>query len=127
MTDKEVYDLTIIGAGPTGLFSAFYAGLREMRTKIVESLPDPGGQLTILYPEKFIYDVPGFPKVLAKDLVPMLVEQCNIFAPTYVYDERIDDLERITADGEEIWRLGGSAAVHLSRTVLITAGIGAFS
>ena len=62
----EVYDITIIGAGPTGLFAAFYSGLREMSTKIVEALPEPGGQLAVLYPEKLIYDVPGHPKILAQ-------------------------------------------------------------
>ena len=69
----DVYDITIIGAGPTGLFGAFYAGMRELKTKIVDVLPEVGGQLAVLYPEKFIYDVPGHPKVLAKDLVKLLV------------------------------------------------------
>ena len=72
---NDVFDVTIIGAGPTGLFAAFYAGLRGMRTKIIEALPEVGGQLAVLYPEKFIYDVPGHPKILAKDLVKQLAEQ----------------------------------------------------
>lgn len=127
MQDNDVYDLTIIGAGPTGLFSAFYAGLRGMKTKIVESLPEPGGQLTVLYPEKFIYDVPGFPKVLAKDLVPQLIEQTNLFQPTYVYEERVETLSRAHVDGEEVWRLGSDTAAHYTRTVLISAGVGAFA
>src|SRR5688572_16347643 len=101
MPDNDVYDLTIIGAGPTGLFSAFYAGLRGMSTKIIESLPEAGGQLTVLYPEKFIYDVPGFPKILAKDLVPHLVEQSNMFAPTFVYEEQVSTLERVPTEQEE--------------------------
>jgi len=122
----DVYDITIIGAGPTGLFAAFYAGLREMRTKIIEALPEPGGQLAVLYPEKYIYDVPGHPKVLAKDLVRMLVEQTNLFAPTFVYGERIETITRKTVGGEEVWRVGTVTTAHLSRTVLITAGIGAF-
>jgi len=130
MTDKEVYDLTIIGAGPTGLFSAFYAGLRGMKTKIVESLPEVGGQLTVLYPEKYIYDVPGFPKVLAKDLVPQLVDQCKLFEPTYVFEERVESLSRAKPEGaeEEVWRLGTHTNnAHFTKTVLITAGIGAFA
>lgn len=126
MSTDQVYDITIIGAGPTGLFAAFYAGLREMRTKIVEALPEPGGQLAVLYPEKFIYDVPGHPKVLAKDLVGLLVQQTSLFNPTFVYNERIETLTRTTVDGEEVWRLGTPLQAHLSRTVLITAGIGAF-
>src|SRR2546427_4659060 len=72
--DKPV-DLAIIGGGPVGLFAAFYAGLRQMSVKIIDSLDDLGGQLVTLYPEKYIYDVAGFPTVLAKDLASNLVEQ----------------------------------------------------
>lgn len=123
---SDIYDLTIIGAGPTGLFGAFYAGLRKMRTKIIEALPEPGGQLAVLYPEKLIYDVPGHPKVLAKDLVHMLVVQTNLFTPTYVYEMRAETLTHATVDGEEVWRLGNATEGHLTRTVMITGGIGAF-
>ena len=70
-----VVDLAIIGGGPTGLFAAFYAGLRQMSVKIIDSLEALGGQLVTLYPEKYIYDVAGFPKVLAKDLANNLIEQ----------------------------------------------------
>jgi len=127
MTDKpDVFDLTIIGAGPTGLFAAFYAGLRGLRTKIVEALPEPGGQLAVLYPEKLIYDVPAHPKILAKDLVNQLLQQCELFAPTFVYDQRVDILSRHDVDGEEVWRLGTETDAHYTRTVLIAGGIGAF-
>ncbi|HVP05843.1 MAG TPA: NAD(P)/FAD-dependent oxidoreductase [Dehalococcoidia bacterium] len=122
----DVFDVTIIGAGPTGLFAAFYAGLRGMRTKIIEALPEVGGQLAVLYPEKFIYDVPGHPKILAKDLVKQLVEQIHLFQPTMVLGERIETLTRKQAGSAEVWRLGTDVAGHLSRTVVITAGIGAF-
>lgn len=124
--NTDVYDFTIIGAGPAGLFSAFYSGMRGMKTKIIEALPEPGGQLAVLYPEKFIYDVPGHAKVMAKDLVPLLVQQASIFEPTFVYEQRIDTLTRVTVDGEEVWRLGTAVEAHYSRAVLITAGIGAF-
>lgn len=125
MTD--IYDVTIIGAGPTGLFAAFYAGLRDMRTKIIEALPEPGGQLAVLYPEKLIYDVPGHPKILAKDLVSQLIGQLHLFEPTMVFDERIDTLTRALVDeGEEVWRLGTATTAHYSRTVIVTAGVGAF-
>src|SRR5450759_1992481 len=124
---NDIYDVTIIGAGPTGLFAAFYAGLRGMRTKIIEALPEPGGQLAVLYPEKFIYDVPGHPKILAQDLVRLLVQQCELFQPTYVYEQRIETLTRATVDGEEVWRLGTQLEAHFTRTVIISAGIGAFS
>ncbi len=122
----EIYDITIIGAGPTGLFTAFYAGLRELKTKIVEALPEPGGQLAVLYPEKYIYDVPGHTKVLAKDLVGLLVAQTALFQPTFVYGERIETLTRKQAGDEEVWRVGTVTTAHLSRTVVITSGIGAF-
>jgi thioredoxin reductase (NADPH) len=126
--NEDVRDITIIGAGPTGLFAAFYAGLREMSTKVVEALPEPGGQLSVLYPEKLIYDVPGHPKILAQDLVRALLDQCALFSPLFVYEQRIDTLTRATIDGEEVWRLGTSAGEpHYSRTVVITAGIGAFA
>ncbi|MEX0683018.1 MAG: NAD(P)/FAD-dependent oxidoreductase [Dehalococcoidia bacterium] len=122
----DVYDITIIGAGPTGLFAAFYAGLRGMRTKIIEALPEAGGQLAVLYPEKFIYDVPGHPKVLAKDLVTLLIEQSGLFEPTYVLGERVETLSRKDVDGEEVWRVGSVTTAHLTRTIVLTAGIGAF-
>jgi len=69
MVANETYDITIIGAGPTGLFTAFYAGMRQASVKIIESLPHTGGQLTALYPEKYIYDVAGFPKIHAQELL----------------------------------------------------------
>ena len=127
MPDNEIFDITIIGAGPTGLFASFYSGLREMSTKLIEALPEPGGQLSVLYPEKLIYDVPGHPKILAQDLVKQLLAQCALFEPTFVYEQRIDTLTRVTSGGEEVWRLGTATEAHLSRTVLITAGIGAFA
>jgi thioredoxin reductase len=124
---EEIYDVTIVGAGPTGLFAAFYAGMRQLKTKVVEALPEPGGQLAVLYPEKYIYDVPGHPKVLAKDLVHLLMQQTSLFQPTFVYEERVELLTRITVDGEDIWRLGTVEKGHRSRTVILTSGIGAFS
>ena len=70
--NQKVYDITIIGGGPTGLFTAFYGGMRQASVKIIESLPQLGGQLSALYPEKYIYDVAGFPKVRAQELVDNL-------------------------------------------------------
>ena len=82
-------DVTIIGGGPTGLFAAFYAGLRQMSVKIVDSLDVLGGQLVALYPEKYIYDVAGFPKVLAKDLVRGLTEQAMQYSPAVCLGEQV--------------------------------------
>ncbi len=77
--DSEIRDITIIGAGPVGLCTAFWAGMREATSRIIDSLPEIGGQLTTLYPEKWIFDVPGHPRVLAKDLVASLREQVEPF------------------------------------------------
>ena len=65
----EIYDITIIGAGPVGMFAAFYAGMRQAKTKIIDSLPQLGGQLATLYPEKYIYDIPGYPAIKASELI----------------------------------------------------------
>lgn len=123
MPDEEVYDITILGAGPTGLFAAFYAGMREMKTKIVEALPEPGGQLAVLYPEKYIYDVAGYPKVLAKDLVENLMRQAETWHPTFIFEEKAQALNRCDDGTLEIVTDRG---VHASKTVVICAGIGAF-
>src|SRR5438045_5294615 len=86
-------DLTIIGGGPTGLFAAFYAGLRQMSVKIIDSLETLGGQLVTLYPEKYIYDVAGFPKVLAKDLATNLIEQALQYHPRVCLGEQVSTLD----------------------------------
>src|SRR5438270_4704608 len=70
--DDEIRDITVIGAGPVGLITAFWAGMREASSRIIDSLPELGGQLTALYPEKWIYDVPGHPRILARELVEQL-------------------------------------------------------
>lgn len=122
--NESVYDITIIGGGPSGLFGAFYAGMRQMSTKIIDALPQLGGQLIALYPEKFIYDMPGFPKVRASELVQRMVEQAMQFNPTVCLNERALNLEKLD---EKLFRLTTDKGVHYSRTVLICAGIGAFS
>jgi len=127
MSDVEVFDTTIIGGGPTGLFGAFYAGMRQMRTKIIEALPEMGGQLAVLYPEKFIYDVPGFPKILAKDLVKGLVEQATQWRPTVCLEERVQTLHFSEAGEDDFMVLRTDKDVHYTRTILIAAGIGAFA
>jgi thioredoxin reductase (NADPH) len=119
----EPYDLTIIGAGPVGLFGAFYAGLRGMRTLILDSLPEPGGQLAALYPDKFIFDVGGFPRVVARDLVAALMEQALQFHPTLLLDEEATGLEA-TPGGYRL--LTGRGRALTTKTLLITGGVGAF-
>src|SRR5215217_5187646 len=85
----EVTDITIIGGGPTGLFAQFYAGMRKATSRIVDALPELGGQLKALYPEKLIFDVGGFPKVLAKDLVNELAAQAGQFGAKTYLGERV--------------------------------------
>lgn len=119
---NDVRDLTIIGGGPTGLFAAFYAAMRGLSVRIVDSLPELGGQLMALYPEKHIYDVGGFPKVLAKDLVQGLVDQAMQFEPEVILDEEVRELTR---DGDD-WVLGCRTGTYSSRAVLIAGGKGAF-
>ncbi|HJZ47412.1 MAG TPA: NAD(P)/FAD-dependent oxidoreductase [Roseiflexaceae bacterium] len=119
-----MYDVVIIGAGPTGLFASFYAGMRGMRTLILDALPEPGGQVAVLYPEKFIYDVPGFPKILGRDLVKQLVEQAMTFHPDIRLDEQV---RQLTVHGERDIELTTSRGSYRTRSVLISAGVGAFS
>ena len=118
------FDLTIVGAGPVGLFAAFYAGLRTMSVKIVDSLAEAGGQLAALYPDKYIYDVAGFPKVKARALVDDLVAQAMQYSPTVCLGEQATTLAPV--DGG--WLLGtDQGRQHRTRTVLLTAGIGYFA
>jgi thioredoxin reductase (NADPH) len=130
MAADEVFDITIIGAGPTGLFGAFYAGLRELRVKIIDALPQTGGQLIALYPEKQIFDTPGFFAIRSKELVANLSEQALQWKPTLALGERALRLDRVPLPGgaaeETCWRVGTDRAEHLGRTVLLAAGIGAF-
>ncbi|MGM0845860.1 MAG: NAD(P)/FAD-dependent oxidoreductase [Bacillota bacterium] len=121
--DQKVYDITIIGGGPTGLFTAFYGGMRKASVKIIESLPQLGGQLSTLYPEKYIYDVAGFPKVKAQDLVNNLKEQMAQFESTVCLEQAVENVEK-QADG--VFKLTTDKEVHYSKTIIITAGNGAF-
>jgi thioredoxin reductase len=125
LNEPSIFDITIIGGGPTGLFGAFYAGMRQMSTKVIDGLEELGGQLTALYPEKFIYDMPGFPRVLAKDLVAAQVEQGLQYGAEAVLGQKVTRLEQ---RADKVWRLVSEHGhEHLSRTVIITAGAGSFS
>src|SRR5699024_7895475 len=120
--EKEIVDITIVGGGPTGLFSSFYAGMREMSVKIIDSLPQLGGQLIELYPDKYIYDVGGFPKILAKDFVAKLVTQANYAKHEILLGETVQSYVK----HEDYIKLKTDKGVHYTRTILLTAGIGAF-
>jgi thioredoxin reductase (NADPH) len=120
----ELFDVTLIGGGPVGMFGMFYAGIRSMTCKIIDALPELGGQLSALYPEKYIYDVMGFPKILARDFVASCSEQALQWGGAICLGERVDQLKH-RPDGT--FELVTPRKAHLSRTVIITAGVGAFS
>jgi ferredoxin/flavodoxin---NADP+ reductase len=117
-------DLLIIGAGPTGLYAAYYAGFRQLRVAVVDSLPELGGQITAMYPEKQILDVAGFPSVKGRDLVAGLVEQAGTARPEYLLDRTATTLD---SDDEGVTvGLDDGTSVRAG-AVIITAGIGKFS
>ena len=128
--DSEIRDITVIGAGPVGLITAFWAGMREASSRIIDSLPDIGGQLTTLYPEKWIYDVPGHTKVLAKDLVEQLKEQSVDQFDVPVHLETTAERVEYEADPDDpekqIMRLVTDKGDLLTRTIVIAGGHGAF-
>lgn len=121
--NEPVFDINIIGAGPTGLFAAFYAGLRGMSVQIIDSLEEVGGQCSAMYPEKYIYDVIGYPKVLAKDFVAACLEQAMRSDPTIRLAEQVQTLHQLE-DGT--FALETSKGVRRSKAVIIAAGVGAF-
>src|SRR5690242_7988680 len=118
-------DIVIVGSGPVGLYAAYYAGFRGMRTAIVDSLPQPGGQISALYPEKLIYDVAGLPGVRGRDLVSGLLEQANTYDPVWLLGQSADRLTRlddgrlrvVTTSGQEI----------TTSSIVLAAGIGTFT
>jgi thioredoxin reductase (NADPH) len=128
--DDEIRDITVIGAGPVGLITAFWAGMREASARIIDSLPELGGQLTTLYPEKWIYDVPGYPRIIAKDLVEQLREQSIEQFGVPVHLETTADRVEYEPDPEDperqILRLVTDRGDLLSRTIIIAGGHGAF-
>lgn len=121
--DQKVYDITIIGGGPAGLFTAFYGGMRQASVKIIESLPQLGGQLSALYPEKYIYDVAGFPKIRAQDLIDNLKEQMSKFEPTVTLDQSVETVQK---QSNGVFKISTNRETHYSKTIIITAGNGAF-
>jgi thioredoxin reductase (NADPH) len=117
-------DLLVIGAGPTGLFATYYAGFRGLRVAVVDSLPELGGQITAMYPEKQILDVAGFPTIKGRDLVEGLVTQAATAEPEYLLDRTATTL-REDADSVTVGLDDGTEV--RAKALLITAGIGKFS
>jgi ferredoxin/flavodoxin---NADP+ reductase len=121
---REV-DIAIVGAGPTGLFAAYYAGFRGLSTAVIDTLPEPGGQVTAMYPEKAIFDVAGFPTIKGRDLVANLVEQASPFNPDYLLGVRAEKLS-YTDEGKPVLTLADGEALTCG-AVLITGGLGSFT
>lgn len=119
----EIRDITIIGGGPTGLFAAFYAGMRGISTRIIDSLPDLGGQLSALYPEKYIYDVGGYPRILARDLAKALIEQGLQFGADVRLEEQVQGMTR----DENGFVITTNRDQYPTKAILIAAGKGAFA
>jgi thioredoxin reductase len=126
VAQQELKDISIIGGGPTGLFAAFYAGMRGASARIIDALPALGGQLMALYPEKYIFDVAGFPKVLAKDLVRDMAAQGLQFGATTHLGEIVTGLRRVEEGDGGHFVLETDGGDYPSRTIVIAAGIGAF-
>lgn len=120
---REV-DLLVVGAGPTGLYAAYYAGFRDLSVALVDALPEPGGQVTAMYPEKMIFDVAGFPRIKGRDLVAALVEQADQYEPTYLLGRHAISVS--DEDGGVLVDVGEHESVRAG-AVLITAGIGEFT
>ncbi|MGN9915605.1 NAD(P)/FAD-dependent oxidoreductase [Micromonospora palomenae] len=120
---REV-DVAVIGAGPTGLFAAYYAGFRGLSVAVVDALPEPGGQITAMYPEKLILDVAGFPAVKGRDLVANLVAQAAPFHPEYLLGTRAEKLAYV--DGRPVLGLAGGDQLRCG-AVVITGGLGSFT
>ncbi|MGC4786582.1 NAD(P)/FAD-dependent oxidoreductase [Micromonospora sp. DT178] len=120
---REV-DVAVIGAGPAGLFAAYYAGFRGLSVAVVDALPEPGGQITAMYPEKLIHDVAGFPAVKGRELVANLVAQAAPFGPCYLLGTRAEKLSY--ADGQPVLGLAGGGQLRCG-AVIVTGGLGSFT
>ncbi|MBW4080967.1 NAD(P)/FAD-dependent oxidoreductase [Paenibacillus sp. S150] len=116
-------DLLIIGGGPAGMFAAFYGGMRQASVTLIESMPQLGGQLAALYPEKYIYDVAGFPKITGQELVENLSRQMDLFQSDIRLEEKVVSLKK---QDERHFVVTTDKAEYHSKAVIITAGVGAF-
>lgn len=122
--DHDV-DILIVGAGPSGLYAAYYAGFRAMSVAVVDSLSEPGGQLAALYPEKVIYDVGGIPAILGRELAADLFKQAQTYNPTMLLGHSAQDLHRLD-DGSFLVTTDTGLLIH-AKAIIVTAGIGIFT
>ena len=117
-------DIIIVGAGPTGIFTVFEAGLLKLKCHLIDALPQPGGQCSEIYPKKPIYDIPGFPEILAGDLTKNLLEQCKQFEPGFTLGERAEEIEK---DDSGIFTVTTNKGTkHQAPIVAIAGGLGSF-
>ncbi|MEK3733620.1 MULTISPECIES: NAD(P)/FAD-dependent oxidoreductase [Paenibacillus] len=121
--ENGMTDLIIIGGGPAGMFAAFYGGMRQASVKLIESMPQLGGQLAALYPEKYIYDVAGFPKVTAQELVNNLSKQMELFNTDIRLEEKVLSVKKLE---ERHFVVTTNLGEHHAKAIIITAGVGAF-
>ncbi|MGB6268212.1 MAG: NAD(P)/FAD-dependent oxidoreductase, partial [Olleya sp.] len=117
-------DILIIGAGPTGLFTVFEAGLLKLKCHLIDALPQPGGQCSELYPKKPIYDIPGFPEILAGDLTSNLLEQGKQFQPGFTLGERAETIQKQDDGGFIVTTNKGTK--HQAPIIAIAGGLGSF-
>jgi thioredoxin reductase len=124
---EQVYDITIVGAGPVGLAAAYYAGHREASVCMIESLEQLGGQVAAVYPEKHLFDVAGHPKVLGQVLVDLCAEQGLQFGADVHLGEEVEDLHRVSTNGDEVLCVTTRSGLSIhTRSIIVTAGHGAF-
>lgn len=117
-------DIIIIGAGPCGLFTVFEAGLVKLRCHLIDALPQPGGQCSEIYPKKPIYDIPGYPEILAGELVDRLMEQASPFKPGFTLGERAEKIEKLEDERFKVTTNKGT--VHIAPVIAIAGGLGCF-
>ena len=117
-------DILIIGAGPTGLFTVFEAGLLKLKCHLIDALPQPGGQCSEIYPKKPIYDIPAYPEILAGDLTEKLLEQIASFQPGFTLGERAETIEKLEDDTFIVTTNKGTK--HHAPVIAIAGGLGSF-
>ena len=117
-------DILIIGAGPTGLFTVFEAGLLKLKCHLIDALPQPGGQCSEIYPKKPIYDIPAYPEILAGDLTEKLLEQIKSFQPGFTLGERAETIEKL--EDETFIVTTNKGTKHHAPIVAIAGGLGSF-
>ncbi|REJ07418.1 NAD(P)/FAD-dependent oxidoreductase [Halobacillus trueperi] len=121
---EELYDVTVIGGGTTGLYAAFYSGMRDLKTKVIEYQPQVGGKVSFFYPEKKIYDVGGFPGITGEDLVTNVKEQAEMIDPAFVTGVKVTSFDK-KEDGTLVLETD-DGQMHHTKTVIVASGLGTF-